>query len=122
MYDALKKSLGEGSRPLAMYEKVGAAALSGAVGAFAGNPGDLAMVRMQADGKLPLEQRRGYKNIFDAASKIAKTEGVLSMWRTGVIPNMNRATIITVGQLAAYDQCKEVLMQVGMREGITTHF
>ena len=24
--------------------------------------------------------------------KIARSEGVLSMWRTGVVPNMNRAT------------------------------
>ena len=31
--------------------------MAGATGAFAGNPGDLAMVRMQADGKLPPEQR-----------------------------------------------------------------
>jgi len=36
---------------------------------------------------------------------------------------MNRATIITVGQLAAYDQCKELLMNnVGMKEGVPTHF
>ena len=70
--------------------------------------------------------------------KIARSEGILSMWRTGVVPNMNRvpwrhdflkraywlptlpcttvgsrrrkATIITVGQLAAYDTCKEVFV------------
>ena len=71
--------------------------------------------------------------------KIARSEGVLSMWRTGVVPNMNRATgpehstlfcwhlhaslcldtdgpeatIITVGQLAAYDTCKEVFVDAG---------
>ncbi|CAK9099278.1 unnamed protein product [Durusdinium trenchii] len=91
MYDMLKGFCGESERPLTTVEKVVCAAVAGATGAFAGNPGDLAMVRMQADGKLPPEQRRGYKNIFDAVSKIASQEGVLSMWRTGVIPNMNRA-------------------------------
>merc|ERR1719203_2208538 len=97
MYDVLKRAAGEETAPLSALMKAVCAAASGMIGAFAGNPGDLAMVRMQADGKLPLEQRRGYRNIFDAANKIAETEGVLSMWSTGVVPNMNRATIITVG-------------------------
>jgi len=122
MYDVLKRAAGEDTRPLGMLSKVVCAAGAGAIGAFAGNPGDLAMVRMQADGKLPEAERRGYKNIFDAVSKIARTEGVLSMWRTGVVPNMNRATIITVGQLAAYDQCKQVLVEAGAPDGIPTHF
>jgi len=122
MYDVLKRAAGEETAPLSMFMKVICAAGSGAIGAFAGNPGDLAMVRMQADGKLPPEQRRNYRNIFDAVGKIARTEGVASMWRTGVVPNMNRAAIITVGQLAAYDQCKQVLLQSGFKDGIPTHF
>jgi len=123
MYDVFKQAAGEAEAPLSMLMKVVCAASAGAIGAFAGNPGDLAMVRMQADGKLPEAERRGYKNIFDAVGKIAKEEGVTSMWRTGVIPNMNRATIITVGQLAAYDQCKELLTRTfGFKEGVPTHF
>jgi solute carrier family 25 oxoglutarate transporter 11 len=123
MYDVLKKAAGEETAPLSMLTKVVCAAGAGATGAFAGNPGDVAMVRMQADGKLPAAERFGYKNIFDAVGQIAKSEGVLSMWQTGVVPNMNRATIITVGQLAAYDQCKEMLVgSFGMKEGVPTHF
>jgi len=123
MYDVLKRAAGEDTAPLSMLTKVVCAAAAGAIGAFSGNPADLAMVRMQADGKLPEAERRGYKSIFDAVGKIARSEGVFSMWQTGVVPNMNRATIITVGQLAAYDQCKEVLLgPLGMKEGIPTHF
>lgn len=85
MYDLLKQAAGESIAPLSMPVKVVCAAASGAIGAFAGNPGDLAMVRMQADGKLPVEERRNYRNIFNAVGRIAKTEGVLSMWRTGVV-------------------------------------
>eukprot|EP00971_Amphidinium_carterae_P034022 669942-Amphidinium_carterae.1 len=48
------------------------------------------------------------------------TEGVLSMWSTGVLPNMNRAAIITVGQLAAYDECKHALFRFGMKDAIPT--
>ncbi len=39
------------------------------------------MVRMQADGKLPPEQRRGYKNVFDGLFRITKEEGFLNMFR-----------------------------------------
>lgn len=123
MYDVLKTAAGEDTHPLGMLTKVACAAAAGGIGAFVGNPGDVAMVRLMADGKLPVEQRRGYKNFVDACSKIARSEGLLSMWRTGVVPNMNRATIITVGQLAAYDQCKELLVSnFGMKEGIPMHF
>jgi len=121
-YDVIKKLAGEEERPLSTIVRCACAALSGAIGAFVGNPGDLAMVRMQADGKLPVEERRGYKNFFDAVGKIARTEGVLSMWSTGVLPNMNRAAIITVGQLAAYDECKHALFRFGMKDGLPTHF
>lgn len=122
MYDIFKTAAGGDTQPLGMVTKVVCAATSGAIGAFAGNPGDLAMVRMQADGKLPMEQRRNYKNFFDAVGRIARTEGVFSMWQTGVVPNMNRAAIITVGQLAAYDQCKEMLIASGVQEGLKLHF
>jgi len=122
MYDVLKKVAGEDSGPLNFFSKAACGMGAGAIGALVGNPGDLAMVRMQADGKLPVDERRGYKNIFDAFFKIAKSEGLPSMWRTGVVPNMNRAAIVTVGQLAAYDQCKQVLLDVGMKDGIPTHF
>lgn len=122
MYDVLKTVAGEDQAPLSLPMKAACAATSGAIGAFVGNPGDLAMVRMQADGKLPEAERRGYKNFFDAFSKIARSEGLISMWRTGVVPNMNRATIITVGQLAFYDKAKETYVGFGMKEGIPLHF
>lgn len=123
MYDVFKSAAPESKGALGVLTKCGCAAAAGAVGAFAGNPGDLAMVRMQADGKLPEAERRGYKNFFDAFTRIAKTEGLFSMWQTGVIPNMNRAMIITVGQLACYDQCKEILQgSLGFGENIKTHF
>lgn len=122
MYDVFKGMASNQDGSLSMAGKVVCAAFAGATGAFAGNPGDLAMVRMQADGKLPEAERRGYKNIFDAISQIARTEGVASMWTTGVVPNMNRATIITVGQLAFYDQCKEMLRHYGAPDSLPTHF
>jgi solute carrier family 25 oxoglutarate transporter 11 len=123
VYDVLKTATSDyQDGVLGVVVRVGCAAAAGAIGAFAGNPGDLAMVRMQADGKLPPDQRRNYKNIFDAAARISRDEGVTSLWRTGLIPNANRAMIVTVGQLAAYDQCKALLQSFGARNGLPTHF
>mmetsp|Transcript_14673 Transcript_14673/g.36846 ORF Transcript_14673/g.36846 Transcript_14673/m.36846 type:complete len:201 (-) Transcript_14673:403-1005(-) len=42
---------------------------AGAMGAIVGNPADLSLIRMQADGTLPAAERRGYKNAFDALIK-----------------------------------------------------
>lgn len=125
MYGALKMAAGEqdGAPPLSMLTKCACAAGAGAIGAFAGNPGDVAMVRMQADGNLAPAERRGYRNIVHAVRVISQSEGLLSMWRSGLLPNMNRAMIVTVGQLAAYDQCKEILRHnAGMPDTIPTHF
>lgn len=125
MYGALKGAVQEKTgKPLGGLTMVGCAALAGSMGAFAGNPGDLAMVRMQADGKLPVGERRNYKNIFDAVSRIAREEGITRLWTTGVGPNLTRAAIVTVGHLAAYDKSKSTLIDtVGLDpKKVTTHF
>ena len=64
---------------------------------------------LEADGRLPVAQRRGYRHIFDAVSQIARQEalpslpnphfepdrcpyleGMFALWRSGLLPNMNR--------------------------------
>ena len=49
-----------------------------------GNPTEVSLVRMTLDGRLPAEQRRGYKNVFDAMFRIAREEGVLTLWRVSL--------------------------------------
>ncbi|KAF2540384.1 hypothetical protein F2Q68_00031459 [Brassica cretica] len=34
------------------------------------NPADVAMVRMQADGRLPVVDRRNYKSVLDAIAQM----------------------------------------------------
>lgn len=122
-YDVIKNMMGATpEKPLPVYLKVPAAMLAGAIGATVGNPADLSMVRMQADGKLPPEQRRNYKNAADAIIRVSKEEGVLALW-TGVRATVNRAVIVTVGQIAAYDQCKQMLLTTDyFSDTIGTHF
>lgn len=79
---------------------------AGALGSFVGNPCDLALVRMQADSSLPEAERRNYKNVFDAFTRIVSEEGVTALWR-GSIPTMSRAISLNTAMLVSYDTAKD---------------
>lgn len=81
---------------------------SGVLGCFIGNPSDLVLVRFQSDSYLPPEQRRNYKNIFDAFGRIIREEGLYTLWR-GSSPTMARAVSITVGQLVSFGEFKRLV-------------
>lgn len=122
LYDMLKKKWTDpNSGSLPLTQKIAAGLIAGAIGAAVGNPADVAMVRMQADGRLPLAQRRNYTSVFDALTRMARQEGVASLWR-GSSLTINRAMLVTASQLASYDQFKEMILEKGlMRDGLGTH-
>jgi len=88
--------------------KVANGIIAGAVGAGLACPVEVALVRMQVDGKLPPEQRRGYSNVFSALYRIFAEEGIQAGWR-GVGPTVSRAVVITVSQLGTNEEVKERL-------------
>ena len=98
----------EEEKSLPFYKKAFAGLFAGAVGAFVGTPADLALVRMQADSTLPLDQRRNYKGVSDAVRSIVRSEGVTGLWK-GSLPTVVRAMALNMGMLATFDQAKEVL-------------
>ncbi|KAJ6954667.1 mitochondrial uncoupling protein 5 [Populus alba x Populus x berolinensis] len=122
LYDVLKQKWTNpetGNMPL--LSKITAGLIAGGIGAAVGNPADVAMVRMQADGRLPVSQRRNYKSVIDAITRMSKQEGVTSLWR-GSSLTVNRAMIVTASQLASYDQIKEMILGNGvMGDGLGTH-
>ncbi|XP_058097014.1 mitochondrial uncoupling protein 5-like [Magnolia sinica] len=122
LYEILKSRWSDpDSATIPLPRKIAAGLIAGAVGAAVGNPADVAMVRMQADGRLPQEQRRNYRSVVDAIRRMAKQEGVTSLWR-GSSLTVNRAMIVTASQLATYDQVKEMVLEKGlMNDGIGTH-
>jgi solute carrier family 25 oxoglutarate transporter 11 len=63
--------------PPNFFMKAGLGMVAGACGAFVGTPAEVALVRMTSDGRLPLDQRRNYSNVFNALVRIASEEGVL---------------------------------------------
>jgi len=107
-------------QPPAFGVKIGAGMVSGAIGAVVGTPAELALIRMTSDGRLPVEKRRGYKNVFDALLRISREEGVLTMWR-GCGPTVARAVVLNAAQLATYDQAKQII-KVYLGDNLATHF
>ena len=67
---------------------------------------------MTADGRLPPAERRNYKHVGDALVRIAREEGILTLWR-GAVPTMARAMVVNAAQLASYSQAKQSLMNTG---------
>merc|ERR1719210_209996 len=63
---------------------------AGGLAALAGNPADLALIRMQADSMLPVAERSGYSNVFTALGLIVKKEGLTGLM-AGCVPTATRA-------------------------------
>ena len=122
LYDILKtKWTDPETKSIPLTRKLAAGFIAGGIGAAVGNPADVAMVRMQADGRLPLADRRNYKSVLDAIAQMVRGEGVTSLWR-GSSMTINRAMLVTASQLATYDSVKETILEKGlMRDGLGTH-
>lgn len=75
------------------------------------SPADLVKVRMQADGRMVSQglQPR-YSGCFDALNKIVRSEGIGGLWK-GVFPNVQRAFLVNMGELACYDQAKHFVIK-----------
>ncbi|KAK6042109.1 hypothetical protein COOONC_20384 [Cooperia oncophora] len=109
-------------QPLSFPMKATLGMGAGACGALVGTPAELALIRMTGDGHLPPEQRRNYKNVFDALIRVVKEEGVLVLFR-GCTPTVLRAMVVNAAQLATYSQAKQMILSTGkIHDGIFCHF
>ncbi|XP_001983245.2 mitochondrial 2-oxoglutarate/malate carrier protein [Drosophila grimshawi] len=79
--------------------------IAGACGAMVGNPAEVSLIRMMADNRLPADQRRNYRNVGNALTRIVKEEGILALWR-GCLPTVGRAMVVNMVQLGSYSQFK----------------
>lgn len=84
--------------------------VAGSFGSWWGNPCDLVLVRMQADSSLPEAERRNYKGVIDAFSRIRTEEGLPAYW-VGAVPTMIRAVALNMSMLVTYDTVKEGLIK-----------
>ena len=82
--------------------------------------------------RLPVAEQRGYSSVFNALSRIAKEEGIGTLWRVcmcipcyiiqysddcfvaqGCGPTVVRAMVVNAAQLATYSQAKQSLLTTG---------
>ncbi|KPI41987.1 Mitochondrial 2-oxoglutarate/malate carrier protein [Cyphellophora attinorum] len=70
-----------GQRKLSSMTEIALAGAAGAMAGVVGNPTEVALVRMCADGAKPAIQQFKYKNCFDAIVRIAREEGVQTFGR-----------------------------------------
>ncbi|KAF6230787.1 hypothetical protein HO173_010903 [Letharia columbiana] len=105
---ALKARAETKGQGIGFKERAGAGLTAGGLAAMAGNPADLALIRMQSDGLKPKEMRANYKGVLDALTRITKTEGVYALW-AGASPTVVRAMALNFGQLAFFSEAKTQL-------------
>ncbi|XP_014680968.1 PREDICTED: mitochondrial dicarboxylate carrier-like isoform X2 [Priapulus caudatus] len=110
------------TKPLPFYMKILIAGTAGAMGGFVGTPGDMVNVRMQNDMKIEKALRRNYKHALDGVWRVYCEEGFTSLF-SGASMATSRAVLMTVGQIAFYDQIKQVLVgEKYMNDNIGAHF
>lgn len=93
--------------------------IAGAFGAWIGTPAEVALIRMTADGRLPPEKKRNYKNVFNALTRITREEGISTLWR-GAGATVSRAMVVNGAQLGSYSQAREMLLPF-MYDGLPLH-
>lgn len=120
LYETLRDAVVEPGHHVSPGVRLSVGLAAGGVASFVSTPIEVAMVRLYVDGSLPLDQRRGYRNVFDAVSKIARSEGVTTLWR-GAGPTVARACVVNAVQLGVYDQAKEGLATALDLEGVPLH-
>jgi len=80
------------------------------------SPADLVKVRMQADGRLVSQGLKPrYSGPIEAFTKILQSEGVKGLWK-GVLPNIQRAFLVNMGELACYDHAKHFVIDKKIAE------
>lgn len=102
----------EQGNPPGFFKLLLSAMAAGGIGAVVGTPAEVALIRMTSDGRLPPDQRRNYKNVFDALARVSREEGVISMWK-GCSPTVIRAIVLNAAQLSVYSEAKKKLLATG---------
>lgn len=106
LYEEVKYYIGPN---VGSHVLIGTAWCAGFVGGVAGNFADVLNVRMQHDGTLSADRRRGYRHVGDGMIRMAREEGLKGYFK-GWLPNCTRAASQTAGQLASYDIIQDMLV------------
>ncbi|KIX04847.1 uncharacterized protein Z518_05718 [Rhinocladiella mackenziei CBS 650.93] len=115
-----------GQQRLSSSLEIACAGFAGGFAGLVGNPTEVALVRMCADGAKPPAQRFGYKHAFDALVRIGREEGLRTFTR-GLGPNVVRSVIMSESEVSAseYSAAKHQLLAnpfLSLKDGMPAHF
>lgn len=113
LFDKFSDALKTPGKPLSFAENSVAALSAGGLAALAGNPADLALIRMQADSMLPAAERAGYTGVVTSMGKIVAQDGAGGLM-AGCIPTATRAMALNFGMLAFNASSKDQLSAMGV--------
>lgn len=94
------------------------ASVAGGCAALISCPAEVSLVRMSNDSSLPPAERRNYKSVVDAATRIGSEEGAAAFFR-GSQPFVMRAMLVGGTQVATYDQFKGVYASFGVTSTVS---
>lgn len=114
LYEPLKDVIGAEGKDASFLKKFLAGALSGGIGSLAGNPFDVMKTRMMAN-------EGAAKGIMHYGSEVYKSSGLVGFYK-GIEANIARAAILNATKMACYDQCKETVQKMGVKDGIPLQF
>ncbi|GMT18639.1 hypothetical protein PFISCL1PPCAC_9936, partial [Pristionchus fissidentatus] len=108
------------SSPFTVYKAMAAGLISGAVAQFVASPMDLVKVQIQLRHVSNSAEYAG--NTVSIVSAIIRKHGVAELWR-GWIPNVQRAALLNMADIACYDFSKRALLSsnLGLTDSTPTH-
>ena len=109
---AQSKAKLEGTGAIPLPTKMAMGLISGGIGSFVGTPSEVALVRMSADSKRPVNLRRNYKGIGDCLARTFQEEGLAGLW-TGARVTVIRAMLLTACVLGIGSEIKQQLTGTG---------
>ena len=97
------------------------AGLAGGIAGLVGNPTEVILVRMCADGAKSPDRRFGYSNAVQGLLRVWKEEGLRTFSR-GLAPNVVRSVLMNVSQIATYAAMKaQLLTASSLENGVPVH-
>ncbi|KAI8267088.1 hypothetical protein K4K58_008787 [Colletotrichum sp. SAR11_239] len=110
-----------GKEKLSTAMTITCAGLAGGMAGLVGNPAEVILVRMCADGAKTASERFGYSNAAEGLYRIGREEGIATFGR-GISANVVRSVLMNVGQIATYSTAKRYLLaKTEMKDDIKTH-
>ena len=81
-------------KPLSVTQNIACAGVAGGVAGLVGNPAEVVLVRMCADGAKAPSQQFGYNHALDALARVYSEEGMMAFWK-GLAPNIARSALMS---------------------------